>query len=119
MEIAGKVAIVTGAGGGGQGRAVALRLAAEGASVVVSDVDEAGGRETLRRMEAAGAKAAFFRADVASEADVGSLISFAEDRFGGCGAGAAARLCITVRLRRLVTAESIARRLLTMWRRPA
>jgi NAD(P)-dependent dehydrogenase (short-subunit alcohol dehydrogenase family) len=82
MVIAGKVAIVTGAGGGGQGRAVALRLAAEGASVLVSDVDEAGGRETLRRIEAAGGKAAFLRADVASEADVRALIRFAEDHFG-------------------------------------
>jgi NAD(P)-dependent dehydrogenase (short-subunit alcohol dehydrogenase family) len=83
MEIAGKVAIVTGAGGGGQGRAVALRLARDGASVVVSDVDEAGGRETLRRIETAGGKGAFLRADAGSEADMRALIAFAEDRFGG------------------------------------
>jgi NAD(P)-dependent dehydrogenase (short-subunit alcohol dehydrogenase family) len=63
MNIIGTVAIVTGAGGGGQGRAVALRLAKEGTSVVVSDLDEAGGHETLRRIEAAGGKGAFFRAD--------------------------------------------------------
>jgi NAD(P)-dependent dehydrogenase (short-subunit alcohol dehydrogenase family) len=80
MEIAGKVAIVTGSGGGGQGRAVALRLAREGAAVVVSDVDEAGGQETLRRM---GGKGAFFRADVGSESDIRALIAFAEATFGG------------------------------------
>jgi len=83
MEVTGKVAIVTGAGGGGQGRAVALRLAREGASVVVSDVDEAGAQETLRGIEAAGGKGALFRADVGSEADIRALIAFAEERFGG------------------------------------
>ncbi len=83
MDIAGKVAIVTGSGGGGQGRAVALRLAAEGASVVVSDVDEAGARETLRRIEAAGGRGAFLCADVGNEAEIRALISFAENRFGG------------------------------------
>ncbi len=83
MEITGKIAIVTGAGGGGQGRAVALRLAREGASVVVSDVDEAGARETLRRIEATGGKGACFRADVGTEANVRALIAFAEERFGG------------------------------------
>ncbi len=83
MKVAGAVAIVTGAGGGGQGRAVALRLAKEGASVVVSDIDEAGGRETLRRIEAAGGKGAFFRADVGVEANVRALVAFAESTFGG------------------------------------
>jgi NAD(P)-dependent dehydrogenase (short-subunit alcohol dehydrogenase family) len=43
MEVPGRIAFVTGAGGGSQGRAVALRLAREGAAVVVSDIDEAGG----------------------------------------------------------------------------
>jgi NAD(P)-dependent dehydrogenase (short-subunit alcohol dehydrogenase family) len=83
MEIAGKVAIVTGAGGGGQGRAVALRLAREGAALIVSDVDEAGGRETVRRIAGAGGRAAFCRADVGIEADIQALIAFAETTFGG------------------------------------
>ncbi len=47
MKMSGKVAIVTGAGGGGSGRAIARRLARDGAFVVVSDIDEQGGRETL------------------------------------------------------------------------
>jgi NAD(P)-dependent dehydrogenase (short-subunit alcohol dehydrogenase family) len=62
---------------------VALRLAGEGASVVVSDVDEAGARETLRRIELAGGRGACLRADVGSEADIRTLIAFAEETFGG------------------------------------
>ena len=83
MEIRDKVAIVTGAGGGGSGRAIAQRLAREGASVAVSDIDEHGGRETLRRIEAAGGRAIFVRADVSVEPDVRALICTAEKRFGG------------------------------------
>jgi len=83
MEPAGKVAIVTGAGGGGQGRALALRLAREGTLVIVSDRDETGGVETLSRIERAGGRGAFFRADVGSETDVKELVSFAEASFGG------------------------------------
>ena len=83
MELSGKVAIVTGAGGGGSGRAVARRLALEGACVVVSDIDEHGGRETVRRIEAEGSRAALFRADVGVEAQVRALIAFAEKTNGG------------------------------------
>jgi NAD(P)-dependent dehydrogenase (short-subunit alcohol dehydrogenase family) len=83
MNLSTAVAIVTGAGGGGQGRAVALGLAKEGASVVVSDIDEVGGVETVRRITSAGGKGAFFRADVGREADLRALIAFAETRFGG------------------------------------
>ena len=83
MKVEGKVAIITGAGGRGQGRAIALRLAREGALVVVSDVDEAGGQETLHRIEMAGGSGAFFRADVGNEADVRALLAFAENTFRG------------------------------------
>jgi NAD(P)-dependent dehydrogenase (short-subunit alcohol dehydrogenase family) len=83
MKIEGKVAIVTGAGGGGQGRAVALRLASLGARVVVSDVNESGGQETCSRIHSQGGGAAFVRADVANEADVKAICDFAEGHFGG------------------------------------
>jgi NAD(P)-dependent dehydrogenase (short-subunit alcohol dehydrogenase family) len=83
MDIASKVAIVTGAGGGGQGRAVALRLASLGACVVVSDVNESGGRDTCEQISAHGGEAAFVRADVANEADVRAMCRFAEECFGG------------------------------------
>jgi NAD(P)-dependent dehydrogenase (short-subunit alcohol dehydrogenase family) len=83
MDIMGKVAIVTGAGGGGSGRAIARRLARDGSSVVVSDIDEGGGRETLRLIEAEAGRAAFFRADVGDETEVRALTSFAEKTYGG------------------------------------
>jgi NAD(P)-dependent dehydrogenase (short-subunit alcohol dehydrogenase family) len=79
----GKVAIVTGAGGGGSGRAIAKRLAREGASVVVNDIDDTGGRETVRQIEAADGKAAFLQSDVSIEAQIKTLIAFAEYTFGG------------------------------------
>jgi NAD(P)-dependent dehydrogenase (short-subunit alcohol dehydrogenase family) len=83
MEVLGKVAVITGAGGGGQGRAVARRLAREGASVVVSDVNEGGGRETVRLIGEEGGRAEFFHADVGVERDVGALIAFSEEKYGG------------------------------------
>ncbi len=81
MDIGGKVAHVTGAGAG-IGRAIALRLAAEGASVGVSDIDEEGGGETVARVESAGGRAAFLRADVAREDDVRDLVAFTQETFG-------------------------------------
>jgi NAD(P)-dependent dehydrogenase (short-subunit alcohol dehydrogenase family) len=83
MEINGKVAIVTGAGGGGSGRAIAQRLARAGASVVVNEINDAGGRETVRQIEAQGGKAAFFHADITAESEIEALIAFAESTFGG------------------------------------
>ena len=78
-----RVAIVTGAGGAGCGRAIALRFAHDGASVVLADVDEAGGQETLQQIQSRGGRAAFVRADVRSDAQVRDLVSFAEATFGG------------------------------------
>jgi NAD(P)-dependent dehydrogenase (short-subunit alcohol dehydrogenase family) len=77
-----KVAIVTGAGAG-IGRAIALRLAREGAAVIVADVDPDAGPETVRRIEAEAGRAAFVSVDVASEGDVRAMVEFAEQCFGG------------------------------------
>lgn len=83
MDVEGKVALVTGAGGGGTGRAIARRLAREGAAVVVNDVDEEGGAETVRLIEADGGRALFARADVTSEAEIQGMIDLAVSTFGG------------------------------------
>lgn len=78
-----RVVVVTGAGGSGCGRAIASRFASSGAVVVVSDVNEAGGRDTVRAIEQAGGRAAFFPADVRRESAVRGLVAFAERTFGG------------------------------------
>ena len=62
MDLASRLAVVTGSGGSGSGRAIALRFAREGAAVVVSDIDEAGGHETVRLIRGENNRAAFCRA---------------------------------------------------------
>lgn len=65
-RLKGKVALVTGAASG-IGRGAAEALAAEGAAVIVTDVDEAGGKETVSLIEKAGRAARFLKQDVTSE----------------------------------------------------
>ena len=76
-----KVALVTG-GASGIGRASALLFAREGARVLVSDIDEAGGRETAQLIEKEGGEADFFAADVSREEQVSALIQRCVERFG-------------------------------------
>lgn len=78
----GKVALVTGAGGG-IGRAAAEAFARSGASVMVSDVNEAGGAETVAMIEAAGGKAAFVRCDVSKAEEVKAMVAATVEKFGG------------------------------------
>lgn len=76
MDVRGKTVIVTGAGADGSGRAISRRFASEGASVVVSDINESGGRETVCQIESAGGRAMFCPADVRVEEQVRDLIAF-------------------------------------------
>jgi NAD(P)-dependent dehydrogenase (short-subunit alcohol dehydrogenase family) len=76
------VAIVTGSGGTGCGRAIARRFAKDGAAVIVSDINEQGGNETVQLIHSAGGQAAFFRADIREEHRVRDLIAFVEHTFG-------------------------------------
>lgn len=85
MRVEERSAIVTGSGGAGCGRAIALRLAMEGAQVIVSDIDIAGGEETARLIQASGGRAAFRPADVRQEAQVRDLVAFAVNQFGSLG----------------------------------
>lgn len=82
MDIAGKVAVVTGAGSG-IGRATARALAAAGASVVVADVDAVGGEETVARIADAGGTATFVRCDVSEARSVEACFAAAVDAYGG------------------------------------
>jgi len=76
-----RVALVTG-GGSGIGRASAVVFAREGARVVVTDVDEDGGRETVRMIEAAGGTARFVRADISQAAEVAALVEQTVSTYG-------------------------------------
>ncbi len=71
--VQGKVALVTGSGSG-IGRASALKFAEEGAKVVVSDVNVAGGEETVDMIKRAGGEATFIACDVSKAAQVENLI---------------------------------------------
>jgi NAD(P)-dependent dehydrogenase (short-subunit alcohol dehydrogenase family) len=79
-RLRGRVAIVTG-GGSGIGRASAIRFAAEGAHVIVSDVDDAGGAETVASITSAGASAAYVHADVSREQDVAAMVRAARSTY--------------------------------------
>lgn len=78
----GKVALVTGAGSG-IGRSAALGFAASGARVVVSDVNDASGTETVDLIAAAGGTAVFQKCDVSDGDEVKALIARAVSEFGG------------------------------------
>jgi NAD(P)-dependent dehydrogenase (short-subunit alcohol dehydrogenase family) len=78
-ELAGKVAIVTG-GASGLGEGLVRRFAAEGAKVVIGDVDGESGAALAVEL---GADALFLESDVSDVDQVGRLVSNAVDRFGG------------------------------------
>ncbi|MGE0386082.1 MAG: SDR family NAD(P)-dependent oxidoreductase [Gammaproteobacteria bacterium] len=77
----GKVAIITGAASG-IGRAGALRMAAEGARVVAGDFDEAGVRQTVELLTAAGGTGVAVRYDAMDTASIESLIGAARANYG-------------------------------------
>ncbi len=81
MELDHQVAIITG-GGSGLGRALALGLAAEGASVLISEVREDAGADVVTEINTAGGRAALFPGDVSDETVAGNLVDFCLEQFG-------------------------------------
>lgn len=81
QDLTDRVALITGAGSG-IGRGIAQRLAGFGARVVVADVNEEGGRETVRLVELDGGSALFIKTDVSRKADAEGMVAAALDRFG-------------------------------------
>jgi NAD(P)-dependent dehydrogenase (short-subunit alcohol dehydrogenase family) len=77
----GKVCLVTG-GGSGIGRSTCERFAGEGARVLIVDLNEEHGKETVQRIGSAGGEAIFARADVSKSADVRAAIDAAISKWG-------------------------------------
>src|SRR5262245_10890899 len=86
-----RVALVTG-GASGMGRATARAFAAAGASVLVADLNRAGGEETVASIAESGGRAEFVETDVADAKAVEAMVRAAVDAFGGlnCAVNAAA-----------------------------
>ena len=80
-QVEGKVAIVTG-GASGIGAACAATLAREGAKVVVTDLDDTGGRDVVEKISGAGGEAIFLYQDVTLEESWPATIEAIEQRFG-------------------------------------
>jgi NAD(P)-dependent dehydrogenase (short-subunit alcohol dehydrogenase family) len=81
MRLKDRVALITG-GSSGIGRETSILFTREGAAVVVADMDDEGGAETVAMIESAGGKAHYIHADVSSAPDCERMISFAEKQFG-------------------------------------
>ncbi|HWI40854.1 MAG TPA: SDR family NAD(P)-dependent oxidoreductase, partial [Verrucomicrobiae bacterium] len=81
MSLQGKVAIVTGASRG-IGRAIALKLAAEGAAVAVTATSEEAAAKTAEEIRAAGGDALSLKTNVADQAEVAALFAAVNEKFG-------------------------------------
>jgi NAD(P)-dependent dehydrogenase (short-subunit alcohol dehydrogenase family) len=81
MRLEGKVAIVTGSGGG-LGRAMATALAGEGAVVIAADVDAPSMKQTVDEIKGIGGKATGVHCDVTRLGDVQAMVATAIGEFG-------------------------------------
>lgn len=76
-----KIALVTG-GGSGLGRAISIAYAKYGATVVVADINDAGGQETVSLIEQAGGKASYLHADVTSSQACDEMVQSVVAQYG-------------------------------------
>ncbi len=106
MRFEDQVVIVTGGGGAGLGELLTRRFAAEGAAVVVADVDQEAAE---RAAAAAGERALAVRTDVRDEDDVRAMVAAARDAFG--------RVDILVNSAFITSDEALAEMPLDVWRR--
>jgi NAD(P)-dependent dehydrogenase (short-subunit alcohol dehydrogenase family) len=81
MRLKDKVALITG-GSSGIGRETSLLFAAEGASVVVVDLNDAAGAKVVDEIKAAGGKAVYTHADISKAADCENMVKVAEETYG-------------------------------------
>ena len=80
MKLRNRVAIITG-GASGIGKATAVLFAQEGASIVVADIDEDGGRSVVRQIVESGGRAVFVRCDVTIAEDCRSVVERTVEEF--------------------------------------
>src|SRR5665647_2214562 len=81
-KFSGKIVLITGSGRG-IGRAIAVKFAQEGGTILVNDLlDDDDAKETIKQVEATGAKAVFLQADISKVENVQSLLKQAIDAFG-------------------------------------
>jgi NAD(P)-dependent dehydrogenase (short-subunit alcohol dehydrogenase family) len=81
LKLSGKVALVTGAASG-IGQAAALRIAEEGATIIIADLQEEAGNQTASQIEQAGGKAVFIRVDVSQPQDVDASFRRIREPYG-------------------------------------
>ncbi|SNQ59655.1 3-oxoacyl-ACP reductase FabG [Candidatus Methanoperedens nitratireducens] len=81
MRLENKIAVITGAGSG-IGRETALLFAKEGAKVVVADISERGGMETVGEIKGAGGEGVFIRLDVSSIEQAKQMVKETHERYG-------------------------------------
>jgi len=81
MRLKDKIALITG-GSSGIGKGSAILFAKEGAKVVIADINDQGGEETVRIITEAGHEAAYIHSDVSKAVDCEQMISFAENEYG-------------------------------------
>ena len=80
-RFAGKVCLVSGAGSG-IGQVTAISFAREGAKVIVADIYEEGGKQTLSSIESRGGEGIFIKSDISKSADTEAMVQVAVEHFG-------------------------------------